>query len=71
MRKLVPKWFREKVSPDIFVILLPIVINKKPIGMFYIEAEKSDLQKISGTHLVYLKILRDQAVMAINQIQGY
>lgn len=71
MRKLVPKWYRERVSPDIFIILLPIVINKKPIGMFYVEGEKKDLQKISGNHLVYLKILRDQAVMAINQIQGY
>lgn len=66
-----PKWYVEKVSPNIFIILLPIIINKKPIGMFYVEGEKEGFQKISGMHLNYLKILRDQTVMAIKQKQGY
>ena len=68
---LLPEWYRTRISPRIFVILLPIVINGKPIGMFYVEGEKENFGKISGGHLNYLKILRDQTVMAIKQKQGY
>jgi HD-like signal output (HDOD) protein len=69
--KLLPKWYSEKIKSPIFVIMLPIIINSKTIGLFYIEGEKDGFQKISGTHLNYLKILRDQAVLAIKQKQGY
>ncbi len=68
---LLPDWYKSKASPSIFVVLLPIVINGKPIGMFYVEGEKENFSKISGGHLNYLKILRDQTVMAIKQRQGY
>lgn len=71
IKKLLPQWYRSRISTDIFLVLLPIVINNKPIGMFYVEGERGGFQKISGGHLNYLKILRDQTVMAIKQKQGY
>lgn len=71
VRSLLPEWYRLKASPRIFVIILPIVINGKPIGVFYVEGEKENFDKISGSHLNYLKILRDQTVMAVKQKQGY
>jgi len=71
IKGLLPEWYKSKVAPDVFIILLPIIINNKPIGMFYIEGDKGSFQKISGGQLNYLKILRDQTVMAIKQIQGY
>jgi HD-like signal output (HDOD) protein len=71
IRKILPEWYRSKVSSSIFIILLPITINGKPIGMFYVEGEKANFQKITGGQLNYLKILRDQTVMSIKQKQGY
>ena len=67
IKKLLPDWFKSKVFAEIFIVLLPIIINKKPVGMFYVEGDKKGLQKISAGQLNYLKILRDQTVVAIRQ----
>jgi HD-like signal output (HDOD) protein len=69
VKKLLPKWFKSKVFAKIFIVLLPIIINNKPIGMFYVEGDREGFQKISAGHLNYLKILRDQTVVAIRQKQ--
>lgn len=71
IRGLLPEWYQIRVSPRIFVILLPITINNKPIGMFYLEGDREGFVKITGSHFNYLKIIRDQTVMAIRQKQGY
>jgi GAF domain-containing protein len=68
---LLPDWYRSKAPSQAFIILLPIIINNKLIGMFYIEGDKGGFQTVSSGQLNYLKILRDQTVMAIKQIQGY
>ena len=69
IRKLLPEWFKNRVLKKTFIILLPILINKKPFGMFYVEGDREGFEKISGSHLNYLRILRDQTVMAIKQKQ--
>ncbi len=69
IKKLLPEWFKNRVFKKTFVILLPILINKKPFGMFYVEGDRDGFEKISGSHLNYLRILRDQTVMAIKQKQ--
>ncbi len=71
IKKLLPKWFRSKVSSRIFFVILPIIVNNKPLGMFYIEGDREDFQKISAVHLNYLKMLRDQTVVAIRQKHWY
>ena len=71
IRKLLPEWFKGKVLEKIFIVLLPILINKKPIGMFYVEGNREGYGKISGSHLNYLRILRDQTVMGIRQKHSY
>ncbi len=71
IRKLLPEWFKSRVLEKIFIVLLPILINKKPIGMFYVEGDREGYAKISGSHLNYLRILRDQTVMAIKQKHSY
>ncbi|MBF0560270.1 MAG: HDOD domain-containing protein [Nitrospirae bacterium] len=65
--KLLPDWFKNKVFAESFVVLLPIIIEKKPVGLFYVEGDKKGLQKISASQLNYLRILRDQTVVAIRQ----
>jgi len=67
---VVPSWYRSHIDKAIYVILLPIIVNMKPIGLFYAEGEKKHLGKISGGQLKYLTILRDAAVVALKQRQG-
>ncbi|MGO9016034.1 MAG: HDOD domain-containing protein [Dissulfurispiraceae bacterium] len=71
IKKLLPKWFRSKAFSRIFFVILPIIVNKKPLGIFYIEGDREDFQKVSAVHLNYLKMLRDQTVVAIRQKHWY
>jgi hypothetical protein len=68
---MLPGWFKDRVTDSVFLIILPIIVNAKPLGMFYIEGEKKSIQNLSGGLLNYLKIMRDQTVLAIKQKQGY
>ncbi len=70
VRKLLPEWFKNRVLKKTFIVLLPIIINNKPVGLIYVEGDKEGFQKVSAEHLNYLKMLRDQTVMAIRQKQS-
>ena len=67
---MVPTWYRSQIKNGLYVIILPIVVNAKPIGFFYAEGERATLDKISVGQLKYLTILRDITVLAIKQRQG-
>lgn len=69
MRPLLPSWYIQRVSSEVFVILLPIFINDKLIGLFYAEGAKSDMEIVSEQNFNYLKIMRDQVTLAIKQQQ--
>lgn len=71
LAKMLPEWYKKKVSSSVFVILLPIIINNKPLGIFYIEGEKGSFKNITSGLLNYLKTMRDQTVLAVRQKQGY
>lgn len=70
IRQLIPAWYRAGAGSDHFVIVLPIVINTKPIGLFYAEGPKESFSTITTGQLKYLTILRDTTVLAIKQRQG-
>lgn len=70
VRSMLPQWYVDHMDMPIFVIVLPIVVNKKPLGLFYIEGEKESFSKLTASQLNYLKIMRDQAVLAIKQKHG-
>ncbi len=69
IKPLLPSWYSERINDNIFVIILPIIINKKPIGLFYIEGHKTAFGKVTAEELKYLTMLRDQTVLAIKQKQ--
>lgn len=69
MKPLLPLWYSQKVSGEVFVVLLPIFINDKLIGLFYAEGAKSGMDIVSEQNLNYLKIMRDQVTFAIKQKQ--
>ena len=62
----IPAWYRDKINAQTF-LLLPIVVNKKVIGMFYADRDNAGELTIEPDHLRLLKTLRNQAVLAIRQ----
>ncbi|MBN2655031.1 MAG: HDOD domain-containing protein [Nitrospirae bacterium] len=70
IRSMMPSWYSDHIETPIFVIILPIVVNKKPLGLFYLEGERDSFSKLTASQLNYLKIMRDQAVLAIKQKHG-
>lgn len=64
----IPAWHRNAVSAQSF-LLLPIMINKKAIGLFYADMEEFNSLKITPRQLGLLRTLRNQAVLAIKQKQ--
>ncbi len=62
----IPAWYRELVDAQSF-ILLPVVINKKTIGLFYADMQQANSLKLSERQLSLLRTLRNQAVLAIKQ----
>lgn len=66
IKRRIPKWYLETVSAPAFV-LYPIVVNKRPVGLFYADRELSG-KVLSGNQSNYMKTLCNQAVLAIKQM---
>lgn len=62
----VPAWYRGLIDAQSF-ILLPIVINKKTLGLFYADMQQANSLKLSERQLSLLRTLRNRAVLAIKQ----
>ncbi len=66
-KEKIPDWLRKLTLPTT-VVLYPLVVNKKCIGLIYADNDNSDI-KISMEALGFFKTLRNQASLAIQQIQ--
>jgi serine/threonine protein kinase len=66
VRPYVPAWYRGSIGAK-GIVLLPIIINKKAVGLIYADAERSETLKFKPEELSLLKTLRNQAVLAIRQ----
>ena len=64
-QKRIPEWYMNNISAPAFV-LYPLIVNKKVLGMFYADREKTGTV-LSGTQVNYMKTLCNQAVLAIKQ----
>lgn len=69
IRAHVPGWFRKLVPARSFA-LFPILVNKKPIGLLYGDANAAGRLQIPADELALLKTLRNQAVLAIRTHSG-
>jgi serine/threonine protein kinase len=63
----IPDWLRKLTMPTT-VVLYPLIINKKCLGLIYADNDDSDI-KISMEALGFFKTLRNQASLAIQQVQ--
>ncbi len=68
IKNLIPSWYQKQVRSPAYLILLPITINKKSIGLVCLEGEQKGFKDISKADLNYLRILRDQIVVAVSQL---
>ncbi|TAJ76375.1 MAG: serine/threonine protein kinase [Gallionellaceae bacterium] len=62
----IPKWYRDSIDAQCF-LLLPIMVNKKAVGLIYADMQDANSLKISERQLSLLRTLRNQAVLAIKQ----
>lgn len=62
----IPQWYKQAVSSQ-SLLLLPIMVNNKALGMFYADMEQANSMQISAQQLSLLRTLRNQAVLAIKQ----
>jgi serine/threonine protein kinase len=60
----IPGWYRELIGAQSF-LLLPIMVNKKAVGLIYADTREANSLKISERQLSLLRTLRNQAVLAI------
>jgi HD-like signal output (HDOD) protein len=65
MQKAIPGWFKRIISAPAFA-LFPLVIHKRPAALIYVDRANTGRVIASG-QLNYMRILRNQAVMAIKQ----
>jgi HD-like signal output (HDOD) protein len=64
---LIPDWYRPTTHERRFAVLLPLVVNQKGVGLFYIDGDEAGSRLLTPTVLNNLKVLRSQAVLAIHQ----
>ena len=65
IQKAIPGWFRRIISVPAFA-LFPVLIHKQPTALIYVDRGQAG-QVIESGQLNYMRILRNQAVMAIKQ----
>lgn len=62
----IPLWFRTAVDAQCF-LLLPIMVNKKAIGLIYADRQAANSLQVTQRQLALLRTLRNQAILAIKQ----
>jgi HD-like signal output (HDOD) protein len=62
----IPGWYRQTVEAASF-ILLPVVINKKTVALFYADMQQVGQLQLTEQQLSLLRTLRNQTVLAIKQ----
>jgi sugar/nucleoside kinase (ribokinase family)/HD-like signal output (HDOD) protein len=65
--RALPDWFTSRGVPDRYMVLLPLVVDQKSVGLFYVDGEKAGLAALTPAVLNDLKVLRGQAVLAIRR----
>jgi len=64
IRDHVPEWYRKGIAAQ-SLALFPVIVNRKPVGMFYGDSSHARALRFGAEELSLLKTLRNQAVLAI------
>jgi eukaryotic-like serine/threonine-protein kinase len=66
VRPLLPDWYRVRLSDRRYVVLLPLAVDQRTLGLFYVDGDHANVKLLTPALLNYLKVLRGQAVVAIH-----
>jgi HD-like signal output (HDOD) protein len=64
---LIPDWYRPTTLERRCAVLLPLVVNQRSVGLFYVDGDEGVAGLLTPTVINNLKVLRSQAVLAIHQ----
>jgi HD-like signal output (HDOD) protein len=67
IKAMLPPLYAQHINDHRYVILLPVMPANKPLGLIYIDGDSQKLSSITNNHFNYLRILRDQIILAIRQ----
>lgn len=67
LEPLLPDWYRPSMAGRRYAVLLPLVVNQKGVGLFYLDGDAAGARLLSPPVLNGLKLLRSQAALAIHQ----
>jgi HD-like signal output (HDOD) protein len=67
VRGLLPEWYRQQIVPGHYLVLLPLVVEQRALGFFFIDGDESNVRLLTPALINYLKVMRGQAVVAIRQ----
>ena len=62
----IPSWYLNLIDSQCF-LLLPIMVNKRAVGLIYADMKEANTLQISQRQLSLLRTLRNQAILAIKQ----
>jgi HD-like signal output (HDOD) protein len=65
--RYLPDWYRQHIPSDRFLMLLPLVIDGRTVGLFYIDGDPDNVAALTPAIFTYFRVLRSQAVLAIKQ----
>jgi hypothetical protein len=65
-----PSFLLRKGLLDRYVVLLPLTVEQRPLGLFYIDGEKAASEILTPVIVNHLKLLRGQVVFAIRRRAG-
>ena len=60
-------WYRQLLVARRYVVLFPLVVDQKPLGLFYVDGDASGAHILTPPVLNYHTVLRGQAVVAIHK----
>jgi HD-like signal output (HDOD) protein len=65
IRDLLPAWHRSLLPDARSFVLLPLVINKKPIGLFYADRSLAATEGMPANETALIKMLKGQVLVAL------
>ncbi len=66
MRSKLPKWHQKLLPKTQSFIVLPLIVNDKPIGFFYADRQQVAPEGISSDEMKLIKILKGQILTALS-----
>ena len=62
---MLPQWHRALFTHTRSFIILPLVVNDKPIGIYYLDREQPAPEGISSEEMKIIKTLKNKVLTAL------